>query len=197
MSSRAFSLRSIALAGAGTLLAASLGATLGVYVIAPPVPDSLSSPASVTTATVSSRDFADERSVQMNVTVTPASPVLAPRTGRVTALSLLPGGSIESGSKIMDIDGLPIIALHTSTPLFYMNNLQDIQSTVLVDRETSSSTFYWASLFHCTLLSPPFAFQPSPLPSNPREFSSECSKGDRVTLQGHGQIKTFTDNNVH
>lgn len=118
MSPRILSLRSIALAGAGTLLAASLGATLGVYVIAPPVPDSLSAPTTVTTATVSSRAFADERSVQMNVTVNPAAPVLAPRSGRVTALSLLPGGSIESGSKIMDIDGLPIVALHTSTPLY-------------------------------------------------------------------------------
>lgn len=111
-------LRSIGLTAVGALLCVSLGATLGVYVVAPPVPESLAGPAEVTTALASSRAFDDERTVRVTVKLRESEPVMTPATGRVTALSLVPNSKLDSGTKIMDVDGIPVVALHTGTPLF-------------------------------------------------------------------------------
>lgn len=110
--------RSIALLAVGVLLCVSLGAVFGAYVVVPPVPDSLAGPAEVTTALASSRVFDNERTVRVTVKLREAEPVLTPTTGRVTALSLAPNSRLDSGTTIMDVDGVPVVALHTSTPLF-------------------------------------------------------------------------------
>lgn len=112
------SFRTVGVTLVATAFAAALGATLGAYLIAPPVPDSLSAPAPVTSAPVSTREFTDERSVQMLVTIQDSSPIPTPRPGRVTELFIQNGQELSSGVKVMSIDAQPIIAIHTSIPVF-------------------------------------------------------------------------------
>lgn len=110
--------RSLLLGVTAALLSAALGATLGAYIVAPPVPESLTHPDDITSASVTARPYTDERSVRVKVQLKEAVPVTAPVTGRVTALRVAPHASLASGSKIMDVDGLPVVALHTTTPLY-------------------------------------------------------------------------------
>lgn len=110
--------RSIGLIALGAALCVSLGATLGAYAVAPPVPDSLAGPTEVVSAMASSRSFDDERTVRVTVKLRESEPVVTPTVGRVTALSLAPNTTLNSGTAVMDIDGIPVVGLHTSTPLF-------------------------------------------------------------------------------
>lgn len=114
----ALPVRSLALGVTGMLLAAALGTTLGAYVLAPPVPDSLAGPEEITSVMVTSRPHADERSVRIRVQLKQPEPVNTPVTGRITALSVASNTTLTSGTKVMEVDGLPVVALQTSTPLY-------------------------------------------------------------------------------
>lgn len=111
-------IRSVGLIATGALLCVSLGVTVGAYVVAPPVPESLSTPAEVTSAMVSSRAFNDERTVRVTIKLRESEPVTTPLTGRVTSLFVAGGSSLTSGKAVMDVDGQRVIALHTATPLY-------------------------------------------------------------------------------
>ncbi|WP_175956015.1 hypothetical protein [Schaalia sp. Marseille-Q2122] len=114
----ALSLRHIGLGLTGVLIVGALGATLGALTFAPPVPSSLSTPPSITSAAVSSRSFVDERTVTITLKIKEADAAVTPRAGRVTALNVTPGSELTSGSPMLSLDGHRIIALHTATPLY-------------------------------------------------------------------------------
>lgn len=110
--------RTIALAGVGAALCVALGISVGTYVFAPPVPHSLAGSVELTSAMVSARSFDDERSVRVSVKLHESEPVLSPTVGRITALFLAPHASLVSGDKVMEVDGQPVVALHTASPLY-------------------------------------------------------------------------------
>lgn len=114
----ALPLRRIALSLSAALLIGALGVTLGAHVVSPPVPDSLSAPSAISSAPVTTRQVNDERSIRLTVSASEAKPITAPRAGRITALHMTPGMQLSSGQIAMDIDGLPVAALHTTTPLY-------------------------------------------------------------------------------
>ena len=81
-------------------------------------PASLSSPSVPSTFPVTTREFTDTRS--LTLTIPPASPheLTSPIAGRITALQAATGTPITSGSIPCEIDGLPLLALALSTPLY-------------------------------------------------------------------------------
>lgn len=81
-------------------------------------PASLSSPSVPSTFPVTTREFTDTRS--LTLTIPPASPheLTSPIAGRITALQAAPETPVTSGSLPCEIDGLPLLALALSTPLY-------------------------------------------------------------------------------
>ncbi|MCM6763173.1 hypothetical protein NB037_12165 [Rathayibacter sp. ZW T2_19] len=108
-------------AGIAALLAFALlaaGATTALLLLAPTVPASLRSADDPLTVPVSYQDFADPRPVELTFTRAPDISVVARASGVVTAYSCRSGAALESGGSPLSIDGAPLLALATSTPLW-------------------------------------------------------------------------------
>lgn len=111
-------IRRFALISFGLILALAVGACLGLTILRPPVPPSLTAAEQIVSAPVTEREYADSRSVTLSITPGNPTTVTAPKTGRITAISATPGGEISSGTTVLHIDGVPIHALATRIPLW-------------------------------------------------------------------------------
>lgn len=100
----------VAAAGSG-----ALGAT---FLIPEQAPEALRPGAELTSVPVQRQQFNDERMVPIALAITDATPLAANVGGRVTALRLNAGQELASGSSPLDVDGVPILALHTAVPLY-------------------------------------------------------------------------------
>ncbi|MBO1737966.1 peptidoglycan-binding protein [Leifsonia sp. TF02-11] len=117
MSPRAPKLR-WSIVGIVAIVAAS-AAGAGVALVVPvPEPSALSTPRPDTIVPVTERAFADERQAQLQVSTGPLGSVVAPRQGRLTALTCRSGDRISSGTTFATIDGSPVVALATAIPLW-------------------------------------------------------------------------------
>ena len=114
----ASSRRWLALTAFVALIAGAGGVSAGILIASPPTPASLASSSAPSTVPVTTREFTDTRS--LTLTIPPASPheLTSPIAGRITALQAAPGTPITSGSIPCEIDGLPLLALALSTPLY-------------------------------------------------------------------------------
>ena len=114
----ASSRRWLALTAFVALIAGAGGVSAGILIASPPTPASLSSPSVPSTVPVTTREFTDTRS--LTLTIPPASPheLTSPIAGRITALQAAPETPVTSGSLPCEIDGLPLLALALSTPLY-------------------------------------------------------------------------------
>ena len=114
----ASSRRWLALTAFVALIAGAGGVSAGILIASPPTPASLASSSAPSTVPVTTREFTDTRS--LTLTIPPASPheLTSPIAGRITALRAAPGTPITSGSIPCEIDGLPLLALALSTPLY-------------------------------------------------------------------------------
>lgn len=111
--------RALRLLGMGAFTAAlafALGTTVGVLVARPPTPEALKPGQAPTSAPVSQREFADERSVTLTISATGERALRSPAQGRLTSLGISAGTPVDSGQVVCAIDGRPIAALATSTP---------------------------------------------------------------------------------
>lgn len=110
--------RWLALTAFVALIAGAGGVSAGILIASPPTPASLASSSALPTVPVTTREFTDTRS--LTLTIPPASPheLTSPIAGRITALQAAPGTPITSGSIPCEIDGLPLLALALSTPLY-------------------------------------------------------------------------------
>jgi len=110
--------RWLALTAFVALIAGAGGVSAGILIASPPTPASLSSPSVPSTVPVTTREFTDTRS--LTLTIPPASPheLTSPIAGRITALQAATGTPVTSGSLPCEIDGLPLLALALSTPLY-------------------------------------------------------------------------------
>lgn len=95
-----------------------LGAALGMSLIVLPLPASLNEPSSTELFPVSSREFSDERTVQISVGYGAARTLSAASDGMVTAASCESGTMLTSGTAPFHLDGEPLLLLSTSTPLW-------------------------------------------------------------------------------
>lgn len=109
--------RFLVIAVVATVLFAS-GATAAWLWWGAEPPGSLAPPKPAAAATVSYREFFDQRAVSLRIESAEDSRLESGVGGRVTSSACTPGAVIESGSVIAAIDGRPLVALATSPPLW-------------------------------------------------------------------------------
>lgn len=142
----------VALLACALVSAGGLAATL---VLRAGVPAALRSGTDPDSAPVVVRAFDDARTVTAQFDFAQDRVLEAPRPGRVTAAGVCAdGAAIESGRRVLDLDDRPLIALHTSTPLWrelavgargndvraLQEELARLGSSVLVDGRYGRST---------------------------------------------------------
>lgn len=118
MTSRGLTPTRIGLFVVGALALLSLGALAGMAYTTPAVPSSLQPPSGVSTFPVGGTAFDDARTVKLLATRGSATDLTSPADGRVTKAACSPGTPIVSGTSPLSVDGAPIIALSTPTPLW-------------------------------------------------------------------------------
>lgn len=97
-------------------LAAGMGLAVGLErTMTPP---SLSDSSDAGNLALGSEEFDDVRSLNVDVTASPAGGVAFPVSGRVTFASCPADGVVRSGSREYGVDGTPLVSLHTDTPLY-------------------------------------------------------------------------------
>lgn len=106
------------LVGIASIVAAGLGGSIAALSIPIPVPSALSTPRSTAIVPAVERSFTDERQVQLQVSTGPIRSVVAPRAGRLTALTCRSGERLASGAAFAGIDGRAVVALATALPLW-------------------------------------------------------------------------------
>ena len=100
----------------GATTVAATAALVMVLITQPFTPEQMTPATASTTAPVTSEEYVDERSVSLEVVAGDAAAVGLPVAGRVTALPCTAGGTIESGTSPVSLDGVPLLALSMSTP---------------------------------------------------------------------------------
>jgi peptidoglycan hydrolase-like protein with peptidoglycan-binding domain len=108
-------------AGTAALAALTLlgtGGATGFLLRPATAPRQLRAASEVTSAPVGREELADERTVKISFTRSPAPPLVVGLGGRVTATSCTAGDALKSGQPVARIDNTPLIALATSVPLY-------------------------------------------------------------------------------
>lgn len=101
-----------------TMSAVAVATAVIVVLLPSGSPRSLATPEPIREVTAISRTDADEKQVQLTLETGASQPVTTSRQGIVTALNCTTGGTIRSGDTFAAVDGLPVIALATTTPLW-------------------------------------------------------------------------------
>jgi peptidoglycan hydrolase-like protein with peptidoglycan-binding domain len=107
------------------LVSLSLGVLVAVLVIPTPTPKGLEPAADPASASVGMQQFADERTVEISFETTPEETMTSRVMGTVSETLCSPGTPVNSGSRLMSVDGKPVIALYTSTPLYRELKISD------------------------------------------------------------------------
>lgn len=100
-------------------IALALGVLAGILIaggrLAPPA---LSAPPTATTMPVVLEPFDDPHQVSVKAVVGQSVPLRIHQAGTITAAACTPGGRVSSGSTPWRVNGIPILALATSTPFY-------------------------------------------------------------------------------
>jgi peptidoglycan hydrolase-like protein with peptidoglycan-binding domain len=102
----------------GALVVAAGTAIALVLTVPVDAPQALATATPAATVPVTQRADADERQVQLLLETGAPRAVVTTRAGTVTALHCTTGGALHSGDVVASVDGLPVIALATSVPLW-------------------------------------------------------------------------------
>ena len=94
------------------------GLAAGFVITRPATPPSFTSSTASGTVAVQTSPFDDTRSIKLTVTPGASATVTSPLSGTVTAINCTTGADLTSGSTPLSIDGTPVLALHTTTPLY-------------------------------------------------------------------------------
>jgi hypothetical protein len=99
-----------------------VGAAVGVAAVFPLLssntPEALKTEDDLRSIRVTMQDFDDPRAVEMVVELLPSAPVVADRAGTLTKWRCAKGGSLTSGESSVGVDGVGLINLATSVPLW-------------------------------------------------------------------------------
>jgi hypothetical protein len=104
--------------GLASMVVAAVTATALVLALPAEPPATLATAAPATTAAVTYRTDADERPVQVELETGAPRTVVTSRAGTVTSSNCTTGGTIAHGDAIATVDGVPVLALATSVPLW-------------------------------------------------------------------------------
>lgn len=97
---------------------AAVGAAATAAVLSPFAPASVSAAQTPAELPVTAQSFLDARAVSITADLGAARPVTVPVAGTVTALSCTVGRPLTSGSSPVAVDGVPLVALATTVPLW-------------------------------------------------------------------------------
>lgn len=86
--------------------------------VRPPRPEALAAPEPVTQVATSEQAFADERGVDLTLELGEPVVLVSQAAGTVTASTCLPGSEAQSGVSSTEIDGVALVNLATSRPLW-------------------------------------------------------------------------------
>lgn len=103
------------LTGLGML---SVGVIAATMLIPTPTPDGLQAAASPDAIAVSRQSFADERTVEVAFETSAEQSITSHATGTVSESRCVVGQAVESGTRLLSVDGAPVIALHVDVPLY-------------------------------------------------------------------------------
>jgi len=96
----------------------AIGFALAALLVPVSAPPGISGTPSKLSAPVTAEDVLDAVAVNLDVSTTPAAPVLTSATGIVTENLCSAGTSIASGSKVAAVNGQPLVALATAKPFW-------------------------------------------------------------------------------
>ncbi len=116
--SRRPTLLSAAFVATVVLLLVGGSTTATVWVLRAPRPDALADAEPLTSVPVEPYAFADPRTVRVAVTTGEPQPLVTQASGTVTASGCLAGGTLDSGARVLEVDGAPVVGLATSVPLW-------------------------------------------------------------------------------
>ncbi|MDR2975310.1 MAG: hypothetical protein LBV00_11485 [Propionibacteriaceae bacterium] len=100
------------------LVALALGVGVSAFLMPVPTPSGLESASPLTSAPVNEQVYDGAKEVAATLHVSAVVPLSVNTSGTVTAISLAAGSIISSGSVVLSVDSVPVIALHTTTPLY-------------------------------------------------------------------------------
>ncbi|MCI1211072.1 MULTISPECIES: peptidoglycan-binding domain-containing protein [Bifidobacterium] len=102
-----------------TTLSALAAGVLSAALLAPmPTPAGLEPAVAADTATAGRQSFADERTVDISFETSPEQSLTTHASGTVSEDLCSPGRQMDSGSRLLSVNGSPVITLHTGTPLY-------------------------------------------------------------------------------
>ncbi|MBM7818631.1 peptidoglycan hydrolase-like protein with peptidoglycan-binding domain [Cellulosimicrobium cellulans] len=96
----------------------ALGVGAGLFLAPPQVPDELTAASDERSSPVAPQQFDDDRTVNVTLHVSEPVALRSAATGTVTEAFAAPGQEIASGATIFDVDSEPVVALHTTVPLY-------------------------------------------------------------------------------
>ncbi|WP_165218451.1 peptidoglycan-binding domain-containing protein [Schaalia sp. ZJ1691] len=102
----------------GILIAVGFGIAAGAWLFRPVHPEGLERSVDNQHSPVTSRAVDDKRAVQLTVTQGSEIVLSSASTGLVTDLACSPGSELTSGESALSVDGSPVFALATATPLW-------------------------------------------------------------------------------
>lgn len=97
-------------------LMAGAGIAVGAMELA--IPPSLPAVADAGDLPLGVQAFDDARTITVNVTAAPERGMPFARAGKVTFAQCPEDGVVASGSREYDVDGVPLVSLHTDTPVY-------------------------------------------------------------------------------
>ena len=113
-----FPWRSVALFFVSMIGAGGAGALVAYLLISPPTPESLESAFVVSSATVVAQPFADPKPIDVVISRGADLELRLARGGLLTSRSCSVGAQAVSGGASFAVDGVPLVNLHTTVPLW-------------------------------------------------------------------------------
>lgn len=100
------------------ILSAGVAASIAVLGANQTVPSSLATPQEPTSVTLVAEQMQDSRSVQLQLTLGDELSLASPVDGRLSGSTCTAGEAISSGTSTFTVDGVPLLNLYTTTPLW-------------------------------------------------------------------------------
>lgn len=109
----------------------SVGVLAAAVLMPTPMPDGLEAAVSPDAVAVSRQTFTDERTVEVTFETSLEQSLIGRVSGTVSESLCAPGQAVESGNRLLSVEGKTVIALHTDTPLYREIGAGDTGADVL------------------------------------------------------------------
>lgn len=109
----------------------SVGVLAAAVLMPTPMPDGLEAAVNPDAVAVSRQTFTDERTVEVTFETSLEESLIGRVSGTVSESLCVPGQVVESGNRLLSVEGKTVIALHTDTPLYREIGTGDTGADVL------------------------------------------------------------------